>query len=156
MQQNAKNIKKGLRNADLPIYGCFAQSLKLAVHGGILKPRSVVDLLFLCRSPPHLAHGKLHQIQESLSLTQHRLKQDKPTQWNSSLYLLQSIVEQKMAIAACGSENDISVLNQTQLDLANKVVKVLESIKKLMSEELACILIIIPLVRASTKTLSHH
>ena len=63
-----------------------------------------------------------------------------------------------MAIAAYGSENDISVLNQTQLDLANKVIKVLEPIEEItksVSEGLACISVIISLVRALTKTLSH-
>ena len=53
----------------------------------------------------------------------------------------------------------ISVLNQTQLDLANKVIKVLEPIEEItksVSEGLACILVIIPLVRVLTKTLSHN
>ena len=103
-----------------------------------------------------MAYGKLHQIQESLGLPQHRLKQDEPTRWNSSLNMLQSIVEQKMAIAAFVSENDISILNQTQLDLANKVIKVLEPIEEITKSVLACISVIIPLVRALTKTLSHN
>ena len=96
----------------------------------------MVDLLSLCRGivghfkRSSLAYGKLHQIQESLGLPQHRVKQDEPTRWNSLLYMLHSIVEQKMAIAAYGSENDIFVLNQTQLDLANKIIKVLEPIEE--------------------------
>ena len=64
-----------------------------------------------------------------------------------------------MAIAAYGSENDIFVLNQTQLDLANKVIKALEPIEEItksVSEGLACIPVIIPLVRALNKTLSHN
>ena len=67
--------------------------------------------------------------------------------------MLQSIVEQKMDIATYGSENDISILNQTQLDLANKVIKVLEPIEEItksVSEDLACISVIIPLVSALT------
>ena len=137
-------------------------SLQLAVHDGVLYQCSVVDLLSICRGivehfkRSSLAYGKLHQIQERLSLPQHRLKQDEPTRWNSSLYMLQSIIEQKMAIAAYGSENDILVLNQTQLDLAIEVMKVLEPIEEItksVSEELACISVIIPLIRALTKTL---
>ena len=162
LRDNAKNMEKGLRDANLQSYGCFAHSLQLVVRDGVLHQRSVVDLLSICRgivghfkrSP--LAYGKLHQIQERLSLPQHRLKQDEPTRWNSSLYMLQSIIEQKMAIAAYGSENNILVLNQTQLDLAIKVIKVLEPIEEItksVSEELACISVIIPLIRALTKTL---
>ena len=121
----------------------------------------MVDLLSICRGTvghfkhSSLAYGKLHQIQESLNLPRHRLKWDEPTRWNSSLYMLQSIIEQKMAIAAYGSENDM-VLSQTQLDLANKVIKVLEPIEEItksVSEELACISVVIPLIRALTKTL---
>ena len=106
LRDNAKNMEKGLRDADHPNYGCFAYSLQLVVHDGVLKQCSVVDLLSLCRGivghfkRSSLAYGKLHQIQESLGLPQHRLKQDEPTRWNSSLYMLHSIVEQKMAIAA--------------------------------------------------------
>jgi len=69
----------------------------------------------------------------------------------------QSIIEQKMAIGAYGSENDISVLSQAQIDLDNKVIKALEPVEKItksVSEELACISVIIPLIRALTKTLS--
>ena len=46
--------------------------------------------------------------------------------------------KQKMATAAYGSENDIMVLTQTQLDLPNKVIKVLEPIEEItksVSEE---------------------
>ena len=60
-----------------------------------------------------------------------------------------------MAIAAYGSENDIMVLTQTQLDLANNAIKVLEPIEKItksVSEELACISVVILLIRALIKT----
>ena len=73
--------------------------------------------------------------------------------------MLQSFVEQKMAIAAYGSENDITVLSQTLLDLAYKVIKVLELIEEItksVSEELACISVVLPLIRALTKTLGQN
>ena len=118
LRDNAKNMEKGLRDANLPNYGCFAHSLQFVVHDGVLNQRAVIDLLSICRGivghfkRSSLAYGKLHQIQASLNLPQHRLKQDEPTRWNSSLYMLQSIIEQKMAIAAYGSENNISSVCQ--------------------------------------------
>ena len=45
LRDNAKNLEKSLRDADLPNYGCFAHSLQLVVHDGVLKQRSVVDLI---------------------------------------------------------------------------------------------------------------
>ena len=44
LRDNAKNLEKGLRDANLPNYGCFTHSLQLVVHDGVLKQRSVVDL----------------------------------------------------------------------------------------------------------------
>ena len=46
----------------------------------------------------------LKTIQQNLGLPLHSLKQDKPTQWNSTLHMLQSILEQKMATAAYATE----------------------------------------------------
>ena len=40
-----------------------------------------------------------------------------------------------MAIALYASENDIMVLNQTQLDLAIKVIKLLEPIEEITKSE---------------------
>ena len=74
VQDNARNMEKGLRDANLPSYGCFAHSLQLVVHDDILNQRSVVDLLSVCRGivghfkHSSLAYGKLHQIQESLNI----------------------------------------------------------------------------------------
>ena len=62
----------------------------------------------------------------------------------------------KIAIAAYASENNIMVLNQTQLDLAIKVIKVLEPIAEITKSVLACILVIIPLIRTLTKTLGQN
>ena len=64
-----------------------------------------------------------------------------------------------MAIEAYGSENNIMLLNQTQLDLAIKVIKVLEPIEEITkstSEELVCISVIITLIRTLTKTFGHN
>jgi len=36
LQDNAKNMEKGLRDINLPNYGCFTHSLQLVVHDGIL------------------------------------------------------------------------------------------------------------------------
>ena len=72
-----------------------------------------------------LAYDKLRQIQQQLDISEHKLKQDEPTRWNSTLYMLQSVVEQRMSLAAYGSDRSIPVLTATQLDIANKVINVL-------------------------------
>ena len=89
-----------------------------------------------------MAYDKLRQIQQQLDILEHKLKQDEPTKWNSSCYMLQSVVEQRMSLAAYGSDGSIPVLTATQLDIANKVMNVLSPIKEITkcnSEDTTCI-----------------
>ena len=61
-----------------------------------------------------------------------------------------------MALAAYGSDGTIPVLNAHQLDVANKVIDVLNPIKEItkkISADIAPISVIIPLVRVLHKTL---
>ena len=70
--------------------------------------------------------------------------------------MLQSVVEQRMSLAAYGSDYSIPALTATQLDMANKVINVLspvEEITKGISKDTTCILMIIPSVRGLRKTL---
>jgi len=59
-----------------------------------------------------------------LGLPQHKLKQDEPTRWNYTLYMLQSIAEQKIALAAYSSEYGLS---SHQLDFVNKFISCIKS-----------------------------
>ena len=74
---NAANMKKAMRDAALPSYGCLAHSLQLVVKDGVLVQRSVSDLLAMCRQivghfkRSTLAYGKLNEIQSNLGLPQH-------------------------------------------------------------------------------------
>ena len=82
---NGSNFIKVMNEAGLPSYGCFAHSLQLVVHDGLLTQRVVIDLLAVCRSiVGHFKHSsvashKLARIQDNLGLPQHTLKQDVAT-----------------------------------------------------------------------------
>ena len=87
------------------------------------------------------------------------MKQDEPTWCNTLLYMLESIIEQKVALTAYGVDGYIPLLTASQLDTANKVVKVLkpvEEITKHISNDNATISLVIPLVYALQKTLEEH
>ena len=114
------------------------------------------DLLATCRSiVGHFKHSsvachKLAHIQENLQLPKHKLKQDVVTRWNSTLYMLESILEQKMALAAYAAENNIQHLAANQLEMARKMVLVLspvEEITQAISKETATLSIVIPHIR---------
>ena len=99
LRDNAANMEKAMRDAAITSYGCFAHSLQLVVNDGALVQRCVNELFAVCRrivghfKRSTLAYGKLKEIQKNLGLPQHNLKQDEPTRWNSSLYMIQSVVE---------------------------------------------------------------
>ena len=117
LRDNAGNMDKAMRDAGVASYGCFAHSLQLVVNDGMLSQRSVSDLLAICRQAvghfkrSTVAYDKLNVIQRNLGLPEYHLKQDEPTRWNSSLYTLELVKEQKMALAAYGTDESISAAN---------------------------------------------
>ena len=124
--------------------------------------RDVQDILAVCRrivshfkrSP--LASHRFKEIQASLGCPLHKLKQDVATRWNSSLYMLESIAEQKMALAAYATESsDIPQLTVYQLSIIEKLIKILrpiEDITQAISSDNASASLVIPYVRALRKT----
>ena len=103
-----------MREALLPSLGCFAHSLQLVVEDGMLSQCAVIDVLATCEtivghfkhSP--VAYGRLCSIQEHLRVPQHHLQQDVYTRWNSSLYMVKSVIEQKMSLAAYATETGMT------------------------------------------------
>ena len=78
-----------------------------------------------------VASHKLARIQENLNLQWHSLKQDVSTHWNSTLYMIQSILKQKMALAPCAAENDIPQLIANKLEIARKMTLVVAPIEEI-------------------------
>ena len=162
IRDNGINIVKALNDAH---YGCFAHSLQLVVHDGVLSQRAVIiswlaaeklfgifDILVW-----HIAI--LRKIQENLGLSENRLVRNEATWWNSSLYMLQRLQEQKMAIATYASKYSIDQLSANQLDLMNKIINahpLIEEVTKSISADAASISVIIPFIRIITKTLDDH
>ena len=73
--------------------------------------------------------------------------------------MLQTIKEQKMALAAYVTECNISQLTSNQLDLVNKVIPALspiEEITRSISTDAASISLIIPFIRVLRKHLEDH
>ena len=166
LTDNASNMKKALRDCDLCGHGCFAHSLQLVVHDGVLSQRMVIDTLAVSRKivghfkHSTLAYHLLDEIKERLDILKHKLQQDEPTRWNSTLFMLESIYEQKMALAAYATEHGgITMLNHNQLDIARKIISALkpvEEITKIISTSSACISAIIPLIKILEKALNKH
>uniref|UniRef100_A0A1X7UYI8 HAT C-terminal dimerisation domain-containing protein n=1 Tax=Amphimedon queenslandica TaxID=400682 RepID=A0A1X7UYI8_AMPQE len=116
IKDNAANMKKAMTDASFSSFGCFLKTLQLIA--------GVVQLLAICRKlVGHFKHSTvayqaLHEIQEHLSLPPHHLQQDVKTRWNSSLYMVKSVIERKIALAAYAIVKEIPILTPTQIDLA--------------------------------------
>jgi len=103
-----------------------------------------------------LAYDRLKSIQDRLQLKQCELKQDVATRWNSTLYMLRVIIEQKMALAAYATEyGDVRQLTNSQLDLAGKVIKVLECVEQI-TKSISTLSLIIPFIQALRLTLEKN
>ena len=159
----ASNMKKALREGNFEAQGCFAHTLQLVVSDGVLSQLAVIETLAVCHSiVGHFKHStiayyKLDQIRERLDITKRKLQQDKPTRWNSTLYMLQTIYEQKMALAAYATEHGgITMLTLNQIKLTRKLIAALEpveEISKMISTDAASISVLIPFVKILQKAL---
>ena len=110
MTDNARNMKKAIRDANLSGFDCFAYLLQFVVNDGVIS-RVVIDVLAVARSiVGHFKHSTLvyhllDEIRGRFDIPKHKLQQDETTRWNSTLFMLDSICEQKMAIAAYATEH---------------------------------------------------
>ena len=156
LRDNGSNMIKAMDEACLSSFGCFAHTLQLVIHDGLLTQHVVVGLLAVFRSivghfkHSSVAYHKLAAIQENLRLPKHTLKQDVSTRWNSSLYMIQFILEQKMALAAYAAEIDIKQLTANQLEIARKMTLVFEPVEEItqvISKDIATLSMVIPFVR---------
>lgn len=99
--------------------GCFAQR---DVHELLAVGRRIVS--YYKRS--NVAYKTLEKIQEQLGVPQHKLIQDEPTRWNSSFYMLERLLEQRVALTAANAELSVPAeLCNCQWSLAEKLVKLL-------------------------------
>lgn len=126
-----------MQDAGYPDLGCFAHTFQLIINDGVLSQQAVKDTMAVCRRiVGHFKHSALacthlQEIQRNLNLPQHHLRQDEPTRWNSTLYMLKTIAEQKMAIAAYAIESDVPQLTANQLDLIDKIIAVLSPVQEI-------------------------
>ena len=136
------------------------------IKDGLFVQRALNDIMAVCRSivghfhRSSVASHNLKRIQDSLNIPQHKLKLDVVTRWNSTLYMFESVLEQKMALTAyCTEIGCIQQLTPHQLELMRKCVDILSPIEEIthsISADLASISIVIPYIRILTRTLEKN
>lgn len=99
LRDNAANITKCFREGNIASVGCFAHTVQLCVNEGVLKQRSVLDIVKSAHKiVGHFKHSssatdRLRSLQAELNLPHHQLIQDVPTRWNSTFFMLQRLLE---------------------------------------------------------------
>ncbi len=164
IRDNAANYVAGLRDADIPNFGCLAHTLQLVINDGVLVQRGVQELLGAARKlVGHYKHSNLSfqalkRMQSQLGIPQHSLIQDEPTRWNSSFYMLQRLIEQRTALLAAGAECACTVeLRAQQWNLAEKLVRLLQPFEEATREasgEYSSAAVIIPVVNSLERSLT--
>ena len=163
LRDNAKNMVKAMKDAGVPSLPCMAHTLQLVVNKGVLSQRSISDITAAGRrivghfkhSP--LAYSRLQSIQQQLGQPTKRLQQDVATRWNSTLYMLQSLLEQKRALSAYAADYDLpSTLAGHQWKLIENMSSLLapfEELTQQISSSTASAADVIPSIRALTRLL---
>ncbi|KAJ8391358.1 hypothetical protein AAFF_G00089880 [Aldrovandia affinis] len=166
LRDNARNMAKAMTDGNLASLPCLAHTLQLAVHEGLLSQRSINDVTANARkivghfkhSP--LAYSRLHDIQENMGQGRKRLQQDVPTRWNSTYYMLESLIEQRRALGAYGAEHELpATLSAYQWGLIENVLTLLapfEQLTKQISKATATAADIIPEVTALKRLLARE
>ena len=116
----------------------MAHTLQLAVNGGALSQRSIADALAVGRrvvghfkhSP--LACSRFEDIQKELNMPVKKLQQDVSTRWNSTYYMMQSLVEQKRVLSAYAADYELpTTLTATQWGIMEKMITLLKPFEQL-------------------------
>ena len=140
---NAANVKASMQRLTpekLKSLYCFAHTLQLVVNGSveafpefgrvIKKAKVIVNHFHKSAKDSH----KLSEIQKTLNIKQHKLKNESPTRWNSLYYLMDRIVEQREAITVVLASNDnVKNLRNYEWKIAESYVKVLKPFEDVTS-----------------------
>lgn len=149
-------MKKAMRDLGMSSLGCFSHLIQLVVHEGLLSQRSVGDALANGRriighfehSP--LATSRLETVQMELGMPVKRLIQDVPTRWNSTFYMIASLLEQKSAISVYAADHQLPATltanDWTLLEKVNTLLAPFEEITKQVSFATSTALEVIPSV----------
>lgn len=144
VRDNARNMAKAASEFGVPSLPCMAHTLQLAVNGGALTQRSIADALAVGRrvvghfkhSP--LACSRFEDIQKELNMSVKKLQQDVSTRWNSTYYMMQSLVEQKRALSAYAADYELpTTLTASQWGIMEKMITLLEPFEQL-TRDISC------------------
>ncbi|XP_069395941.1 zinc finger BED domain-containing protein 4-like [Paralichthys olivaceus] len=164
LRDNARNMQKAMEECGIKSLGCMAHTLQLAVHDGVLSQRSISDCVAIGRKivghfrHSQLATSRLRDIQQELGMKTMMLQQDVATRWNSTFYMMKSLLDQKRALGVYGADHELpACLSAHQWGLVENMTTLLTPFEQLtrdISSHLATTADVIPSVVALKRLLS--
>lgn len=138
LRDNARNMAKAMMEFGVTSLPCMAHSLQLAVNDGVLSQRSVADVVAVGRriighfKHSQLAYSRLADVQKELGMSVKRLQQDIATRWNSTFYMMRSLVEQKRALCAYAADFELpATLTANQWGIIENMITLLAPFEQL-------------------------
>ena len=120
-----------------PHFGCAAHTLQLSVNGGLAYPTTDKAIAAARKLVGHFKHSvvattALKEKQEELNIKQHHLIQDVSIRWNSTFFMIDRLVEQRVAIYAVLHDATVSKDQYQHLDLKEDQWVLLEQLTKVL------------------------
>uniref|UniRef100_A0A8C5LYW3 BED-type domain-containing protein n=1 Tax=Leptobrachium leishanense TaxID=445787 RepID=A0A8C5LYW3_9ANUR len=141
LRDSGANMVKGMRLAEVSDLSCMAHTLQLVVNDSLSSQRALIDIIaMLKRCAGHFHHSilakqRLKCIQEDLGLPKNNLIQAVPTRWNSTLHMLQRMLEQKRALSIySGEHGGYSCPTADQWEIIANVIETLLPIEEVTLE----------------------
>ncbi|XP_042610882.1 zinc finger BED domain-containing protein 4-like [Cyprinus carpio] len=162
LHDNARNMAKAMMEFGVTCLPCMAHSLQLAVNDGVLSQRSVADVVAVGRriighfKHSQLAYSRLADVQKELGMSVKRLQQDIATRWNSTFYMMRSLVEQKRALGAYAADFELPATLTANQGIIENMITLLAPFEQLtrdISSAEASAADVIPAVVALTRLL---
>lgn len=104
-----------------------------------------------------LAYSRLENVQKQLDQPIKKLRQDVSTRWNSTLYMLQGLLEQKLVLAAYAAEHELPcTVTIHHWKLIENMISILvpfEELTQQISSSIVSAADVIPCIRALTRLL---
>ena len=140
VKDNAANVILGTDLTGWPHFGCAAHTLQLSVNAGLAHPTTDKAIAAARKLVGHFKHSvvsmtALKEKQVQLNIKQHHLIQDVSTWWNSTFFMINCLVEQRVAIYAVLHDATVSKNQYQHLDLKDQwallkqLAKVLEPLQ---------------------------
>ncbi|KAM5333655.1 zinc finger BED domain-containing protein 4 isoform 1-T2 [Glossophaga mutica] len=149
------SVGKTLNEGEHASVQCFRHTVSLIVSEAIKSQRMVQNLLSIARKVcervlrSHKAKEKLAELQKEYELPPHHLIQDVPSKWNTSLHMLERLVEQKRAInemsVECGFRELISCDQWEVMRSVCHALKPFDAASREMSSRMATLSQVIPM-----------